>query len=66
MMIDSMLAAGKPEQAAAYIRQAEGEIDALVPIRYCDHESVNLLLSAFRDRAKRRDVPMRITVSLPG
>ena len=65
MMIDSMLAAGKPEQAAAYIRQAEGEIDALVPIRYCDHETVNLLLSAFRDRAKRRGVPMRITVSLP-
>lgn len=66
MMLDGLLAAGKPEQAAAYIRRAEGEIDALVPIRYCDHETVNLLLSAFRDRAKRRNVMMRITVSLPG
>ena len=48
-----------------YVRRAEGEIDALVPIRYCEHELVSLLLSAFRDKAKGRDVSMRINVSLP-
>ena len=64
-MIDSLLSAGSCDQAAEYVRRAEGELDALVPIRYCEHELVSLLLSAFRDKAKGRDVSMRINVSLP-
>ena len=65
MMIGSLLSNGRQDQAAEYIRRAESEIDALVPIRYCDHETVNLLLSAYRDRAKGRGVEMTINVSLP-
>ena len=64
-MIDSLLASGSYDQAAEYIRRAEGEVDALVPTRYCEHETVNLLLSAFRDRAKGRGVSMNIRASLP-
>lgn len=64
-MIDSLLSAGSCDQAAEYVRRAEGEIDALVPVRYCEHELVSLLLSAFRDKAKGRGVSMRINVSLP-
>ena len=65
-MIDSLISAGSSDQAAAYIRKALGEIDALVPLRDCEHETVNLLLSAFRERAKQRGVSMRVNVSLPG
>ena len=53
------------QQAAEYIRRAEGEVDALVPTRYCEHETVNLLLSAFRDRAGARGVSMNIRATLP-
>ena len=38
----------RAEEAEACIdilRRAEGEVDALVPTRYCEHETVNLLLS---------------------
>ena len=65
-MIDNLLASGSYDRASEYIRRAEGEVDALVPTRYCEHETVNLLLSAFRDKAKGRGVTLNIRASLPG
>ena len=65
-MIDSLLSTGGSDQAAEYIRRALGEIDALVPSRFCEHETVNLLLSAFQDKAKARGVTLNIRASLPG
>ena len=64
-MIDGLLASGSYDQASECIRRAEGEVDALVPTRYCEHETVNLLLSAFRDRAGARGVSMNIRATLP-
>ena len=65
MMIDGLLSSGKQDQAAAYIRQANQEIDRITPQRHCENETVNLLLGAFRERALRSDAEMHIHTSLP-
>ena len=64
-MIGSLIAAGNPEQAMAYIRQTQSEIDALAPVRYCANETVNLLLGAFVHSAQAQGVAVSVRVSLP-
>lgn len=64
-MLGSLIASGRQEQALAYIRSTESEIDALVPARYCENETVNLLLSAFQAEAAERDVRVSVRAALP-
>lgn len=66
MMIDSLLSAGRQEQAFAYIRTAQSEIDAFTPVRFCENETVNLLLGAFQSRAEARGATLAIKAVLPG
>lgn len=65
MMIDGMLAAGKREQAADYIQSVRDGIDAVVPQRFCENETVNLLLCAFLERTRGKNVEMAVKASLP-
>ena len=64
-MISSFLAAGKTEQAVDYIHRTVGEIEAITPRRYCENETVNLLLCAFREKAERSGVTMAVRAALP-
>jgi len=65
MMIDSLLAVDKSEQAAVYIRNAVNEIEAIAPVRYCDNETINLLLSAFQAKAESKGASMSVKTTLP-
>lgn len=65
MMIGSLLSAGRQDQAKVYIRKAESEIEAIAPMRYCENETANLLLGAFKGRADARGVTMTVKASLP-
>ena len=51
-MISSLLVAGRPEQAAAYIHRTAGEIEDIVPHRYCE-------------KAEGKGVSMAVKASLP-
>lgn len=64
-MLGSLLASDRQAQALAYIRSAESEIDALVPTRHCENETVNLLLSAFQSKAAKRGVRVSVKAALP-
>lgn len=64
-MISSLLAADRPEQAAAYIQRTAGEIESIVPRRYCENDTVNLLLGSFQDKAEGRGISMAVKASLP-
>jgi undecaprenyl-diphosphatase UppP len=43
-MISSLLSAGRTEQATEYIRAMVSQIESIVPQRYCENDTVNLLL----------------------
>ena len=64
-MISGLLNAGKQAQAEAYIHEVEAEISAITPTRYCENETINLLIGAFRSRADARGVTLSVKAALP-
>lgn len=64
-LIDEMIASGGRNQAREYIRKAESEIEGIVPRRYCENETVNLLLCAFGERAAARGIGFSVRAALP-
>ena len=64
-MVDGFLAAGKPEQAMAYIRQTQDHIASAMPRRFCGNETVDLICSAYTDRAAARGIRLEVRAKLP-
>lgn len=64
-LLSSYLEAGEYAKANEYIRQAQDGIDKIVPVKYCENNSVNLILSSFATRAKERNVLFRAKASIP-
>lgn len=64
-MLGSLIASGRQEQALAYIRSAENEIDTLAPVRRCENETINLLLGAMEGKAAKRGVRLSVRAALP-
>ena len=64
-MIENLLSADKSAQASAYIREAVGEIESIAPVRYCEHELVNLLVSHFKRKADKANISMAVKATLP-
>lgn len=64
-MIEQLLAADHSEKAEAYIRKAESDLDAITPLRYCENETVNLLLGSFAQKAAQQQTDLHIRASLP-
>lgn len=65
MMIDSLIKEDRKEQAESYIHDAVREIQAIVPVRYCENETVNLLLRAFGARAGEMGAELAVKACLP-
>lgn len=65
MVLEGMLSAGKPEQAQEYIKGVQADVEAITHRQFCENQLVNLLCSAFTDRAKRAAVTLRVRVKLP-
>lgn len=56
---------GKVVAAMEYIRQTQIDIDSIVPVRYCENNTINLILSAFVAKANQRGVSLSIDAALP-
>ncbi len=63
--INAFLTKGRFQQAQEYISEVQSGIEAITPKRFCDNELVNLLCSAFSDRAERLDVRLTVRADLP-
>jgi two-component system sensor histidine kinase AgrC len=48
-----------------YLRTAQSDMDAITPIRFCENETVNLILSAFAAKAKQSGILLRAEAKLP-
>lgn len=64
-MIEQLLSVHPNEKTEAYIREVKNELEAISPARYCENETVNLLLGSFGQRAQQQEADLRIKASLP-
>lgn len=64
-VIEGFLTAGKPRQAEEYIKKVQADVDAITPKRFCENETVNLLCSAFADRAEKLGISLTVDAKLP-
>ena len=48
-----------------YLRIAQSDMDAITPIRFCENETVNLILSAFATKAKQAEIMLMVDAKLP-
>lgn len=53
-MLDGLLSAERPDEAAAYIKKVQADIEAITPRRFCENHLVNLLCSSFTDKPSGR------------
>jgi len=63
--LGSYLEVGEIDKAREYIRQAQTDIDSIVPVRYCENNAVNLILSSFAAKARQQDVAFSAEVNIP-
>ena len=64
-LIGGNLAAGDIEKAEKYVRLAQADIEDITPNRYCENNTVNLILSSFVAKAKSRGVALIVDADLP-
>ncbi|HKM21478.1 MAG TPA: ATP-binding protein [Lachnospiraceae bacterium] len=48
-----------------YLRTAQSDMDAITPLRFCENETVNLILSAFATKAKQAEIMLTVDAKLP-
>ncbi|NLK88205.1 MAG: sensor histidine kinase [Clostridiaceae bacterium] len=65
-ILQSMATEGSIERIKTYLNTAQSDIDAITPIRFCENETVNLILSSFAAKAKNAGITMTVDAKLPG
>ena len=53
------------DEIKEYLRTAQSDIDAITPIRFCENETVNLILSAFAGKANQAEIMLTVDAKLP-
>ena len=53
------------EEIKGYLRTVQSDLDAITPMRFCENETVNLILSAFGSKAKQSGILLTIDAKLP-
>lgn len=48
-----------------YLRTVQSDMDSITPIRFCENETVNLILSAFAAKANQSEILLTIDAKLP-
>ncbi len=64
-LLQGLASKGYMEEIKEYLRTAQSDIDAITPMRFCENETVNLILSTFVTRAKQSGILMTIDAKLP-
>lgn len=64
-LINGFLEHGDAEKAKGYLNKIQAEVDSITPVRFCENETVNLVLSSFSGRAEKSGVTLSIKAELP-
>ena len=63
--LQGLASAGSIEGIKEYLKTAQSDIDAITPVRFCENETANLIISAFSARASQESVLLSVEVKLP-
>ncbi len=64
-ILQGMASEGSIEKIKTYLNIAQSDIDAITPIRFCENETVNLILSTFFTKSKHTGITMKVDAKLP-
>jgi two-component system, LytTR family, sensor histidine kinase AgrC len=64
-LIGGFAADGDLQKIKEYLAITEADIDTLTPVRYCENETINLILSSFVNKARKIQVTIHADVKLP-
>lgn len=64
-LLHSLASDGRIEDIKAYLATAQSDMDAITPTRFCENETVNLILSHFSSKAKQSEIMLTVEASLP-
>jgi len=63
--LQGLTAEGSIDGIKEYLKTAQSDIDAITPVRFCENETANLILSAFSPRAAQKGVALSVDAKLP-
>jgi len=64
--LQGLASKGRIDEIKEYLKTAKSDIDAITPVRFCENETANLILSAFSSRAEQEGVTLSVDAKLPG
>ncbi len=64
-LLQGLASKGHIEEIKEYLRTAQSDMDAITPMRFCENQTVNLILSAFAAKAKQSGILLTIDAKLP-
>lgn len=64
-LIGGFAAEGDIQKIKEYLASTQADIELLSPIRYCENEVVNLILSSFNTKARKENVDISADIKLP-
>lgn len=64
-LINGYLTEGNTLQLQKYLEEVQQDIEAITPVRFCENETVNLILSSFKAKAEERGVRLLVVLKLP-
>lgn len=63
--LQSLATQGSLDGIKDYLRTTQSDIEAITPVRFCENEAANLILSAFSSRAAQESVHLSVDAVLP-
>ncbi|MDD3347831.1 sensor histidine kinase [Oscillibacter sp.] len=64
-LLDSFAQQGALDKITEYLSQAQQELTAITPMRFCENETVNLILSSFQKQAEKQNAALSVKAELP-
>ncbi|NMA67242.1 MAG: sensor histidine kinase [Clostridiaceae bacterium] len=64
-LLQRLASDGHIEGIKEYLRAVQSDMDAITPARFCENETINLILSAFVSKAKQSKIKLTVDTKLP-
>lgn len=64
-LLQGLASKGLLDDIKTYLKMAQTDMDEITPIRFCENETVNLILSSYDTKAKQSEIQLSIEAKLP-
>lgn len=65
LLLQGLAAKGRIEEIKKYLNTVQTDIDAITPMRFCENETINLILSSYASKAKQLEISLTAEAKLP-